>query len=149
MLTLVAGFHAGVREWPCARSAFLSPLIPSDLVSVDSPAVAYGCVRRPLCTATGSPTYSRATGSCPCLRNRSLRASPSRDWTVRPCMAPTPRMTEQAGSGDPVYTLIGLCASATEVAESARDILTVLLRGTRTLAATISRGSPASPRRWC
>ena len=58
-------------------------------------------------------------------------------------MAPTLRMTEQAGSGDPVYILSRLCASATEVAESARANLAVLLRGTRTLAATISRGSPA------
>ena len=52
-------------------------------------------------------------------------------------------MTEQAGSGDPVYTLSRLCASAMEVAEAARANLAVLLRGTRTLAATISRGSPA------
>ena len=31
------------------------------------------------------PAYSRAMGSFPCLRKSPLRASPSRDWTVRSC----------------------------------------------------------------
>ena len=60
-----------------------------------------GVSAAPLCTATGGPTYSRAIGSCPCLRNSSFRASPSRDWTVRPWIAPSMRMTEQAGSERP------------------------------------------------
>ena len=35
--------------------------------------------------------YSRAMESLPCLRKSSLRASPSRDWTVRSCMTPSRR----------------------------------------------------------
>ena len=37
------------------------------------------------------PAYSRAMGSLPCLRKSSLRASPSRDCTVRSCMTPSRR----------------------------------------------------------
>ena len=39
----------------------------------------------------GDPAYSRAMGRRLCLRKSSLRASPSRDWTVRPWVAPSMR----------------------------------------------------------
>ena len=40
---------------------------------------------------SGDPAYSRAMGRFSCLRKSSLRASPSRDWTVRSCMTPSRR----------------------------------------------------------